>query len=1554
MLLVYIVTFAWSQTLQFQANDKVNDEKKEFRQDDLAFQKEMQLKSKKAIGTIQEVASIKSVKSTIFSENFEGGVVPPAGWSVVNTNALENWKILSTGPIAGSHSAQVLYDEALGQQDEWLVSPSFSLAGKENAFLSFSIKTSYNWMVSPNNNGDLFVKISTNGGTDWTTLWKEDDYGVFADWATLNLDLNISSYVGQADVKIAFQYYALDAAQVILDNILVYDIAANDAGITAIVAPTGTKAPGNYDVVVTLKNFGGSDLTAVDIDYQIGATTGTYNWTGTLAPNAQSNVTIVTGHDFTTLGTYAIVAATDLAGDANAANDQASGSVNIANIVFFESFDVEIPADWTVTTSNVTYPWTRVTTGTYPTTAPHSGAGMLKYASYSVTSGNWSVLYSPMVSLIKNATVKFWMNRDNGYLTTADRVEIYANTAANETGAVLIGTVNRSINLAPVVATGGWYEYAFDVPSAFNGQDYYLLFKGISAYGNNIYVDDISLAGETFIPSASDAGITAIVSPTGTFYAGAKDIVVTLKNFGSDPITDLNIDWDINGTTGSYNWTGTLAGAASTNVTVTNFNFATTGAYTITVTSDLGGDADNTNDQATATVNVFEPFTTPYVQNFDGVTAPALPALWTVLNENADSYAWTTYATGANSAPNAMSIRYNSALAMDDWFFSPKISLQSGSTYKVSFMYRGSAYNESLKLMWGTDNTPVGMTEGVIFDNPSFNFSTYVLVEETITPTTTGLYNFGFHGYSAANMNRIYVDNFSIVEVLANDIEAKGIVAPAFAGVNVPLVLSGKVKNVGTSDNTFDVTVSVTDEALTEVFSNTKNVSLTAGQELTVAFDEWIPATDGTYLITLETELAGDQNAANNTITKTISIVDGLLWGWNIDATGSTSGIVATKLGALANGLIETADDFILPAGEWKIDSIATNGFKSAGVPDPTNFLVIVYANNAGAPGEVVYEAIVPITNPTHQQLVFEEPLILEGGHYWLVVAGNYPEASALAAGRWNWKTMVPLFEGQAMLRDNPNVFGAGATNWTPLTTLGVNVGSTDFSVWGKPYVAYNVTVNVNPTGAGLVEGEESWNLQIEQGTEIELTAAANEGFLFVNWTDGEANVMGIDATLTHTVVADIDIIANFREIVSATIDPIAGSIELANPSNLSTVITWNDATMVSSIVMHDPTGDWELEEGFDYEIVDIDGTTAELTFNFSDMFNKKGIKAIYDIDFEIFFDLGESATYTLSLDLGDFVVVEFKVTDATTGNPISDATLTIEGDEYGAGEYVDVFEPGTYSYSVARFGYNTFEGTFVVVDQNLVINVALEPITFNVTFSVMGENGALMAEVDGIEIMSGDEVALGKDVMFTATPDNGYQVKNWYLNDEPMGFTTTTFNVNDLAADVDVMVEFEMIPVMTYTVTFMVTDQLSNPITDAVITFDGVAAAVGEYVFTNVEAGTYEYSVSREGFVIITGSVEVIDEDVVEHVALIGDNVTTGTFANFSAYPNPFSSQISISNAAVVSRVTIANIIGQNVLDIRTNGAESVVTSTLPAGVYLVTFEAANGDRLVRKMVKK
>ena len=59
---------------------------------------------------------------------------------------------------------------------------------------------------------------------------------------------------------------------------------------------------------------------------------------------------------------------------------------------------------------------------------------------------------------------------------------------------------------------------------------------------------------------------------------------------------------------------------------------------------------------------------------------------------------------------------------------------------------------------------------------------------------------------------------------------------------------------------------------------------------------------------------------------------------------------------------------------------------------------------------------------------------------------------------------------------------------------------------------------------------------------------------------------------------------------------------------------------------------------------------------------------------------------------------------------------------------------------------------------------------------------GTLTAEVDDTAIESGAEVEHDKDVVFTATPADGYRVKGWTLNNEAVaGNTTNNFTVEDL-----------------------------------------------------------------------------------------------------------------------------------------------------------------------------
>ncbi|MCL2027993.1 MAG: T9SS type A sorting domain-containing protein [Bacteroidales bacterium] len=108
----------------------------------------------------------------------------------------------------------------------------------------------------------------------------------------------------------------------------------------------------------------------------------------------------------------------------------------------------------------------------------------------------------------------------------------------------------------------------------------------------------------------------------------------------------------------------------------------------------------------------------------------------------------------------------------------------------------------------------------------------------------------------------------------------------------------------------------------------------------------------------------------------------------------------------------------------------------------------------------------------------------------------------------------------------------------------------------------------------------------------------------------------------------------------------------------------------------------------------------------------------------------------------------------------------------------------------------------------NVSVRVEFEKIpgflfNYDVTFGVIGNNGILTATLDDEPITSGKEVEEGKEVVFTATPNAGYQVKGWVLNGKPLtveelyyyqiqlnGDTwILTMEVED---DLDLKVEFE------------------------------------------------------------------------------------------------------------------------------------------------------------------
>ncbi|MBR5476458.1 MAG: C10 family peptidase [Bacteroidaceae bacterium] len=82
-----------------------------------------------------------------------------------------------------------------------------------------------------------------------------------------------------------------------------------------------------------------------------------------------------------------------------------------------------------------------------------------------------------------------------------------------------------------------------------------------------------------------------------------------------------------------------------------------------------------------------------------------------------------------------------------------------------------------------------------------------------------------------------------------------------------------------------------------------------------------------------------------------------------------------------------------------------------------------------------------------------------------------------------------------------------------------------------KPLVInyYTVTASIGASKGGTAAVNGSATVTVEEGTTVQLTATANEGYTFLNWSlNGE--IVGTEATLDITATEDADYIANFEE----------------------------------------------------------------------------------------------------------------------------------------------------------------------------------------------------------------------------------------------------------------------------------------------------------------------------------------------------------------------------------------------------------------------------------------
>ncbi len=298
---------------------------------------------------------------------------------------------------------------------------------------------------------------------------------------------------------------------------------------------------------------------------------------------------------------------------------------------------------------------------------------------------------------------------------------------------------------------------------------------------------------------------------------------------------------------------------------------------------------------------------------------------------------------------------------------------------------------------------------------------------------------------------------------------------------------------------------------------------------------------------------------------------------------------------------------------------------------------------------------------------------------------------------------------------------------------------------------------------------------------------------------------------------------------------------------------------------------------------------------------------------------------------------VTFDIEDED-GDKITDAIITFDGIEYEPGEYIlEQVKEGTYDYMVERDGFFPVEDK-VTVQDDMTVDVTMIG-AYVAAFDIEDKEGDKITDAiitfDGVKYEPGEYV-------FEDLEAGTYEYEV-----EKDGFFPTEDEIK-VEEDVTVNVTLDK----AHTVTFEVTDIKNNEITDAVITFDGVEYDEGEYIIENIEEGTYDYKVKRDGFLPVENNIDV-DRNVFLKVIMEGETyVDTPVEVELKVFPNPARDKFTVESSEMIKQVRLIDISGQVVKEVFVDALRSEINvSNLHTGVYFMQIQTA--EKVITKHVQ-
>ncbi|MDD2331925.1 MAG: choice-of-anchor D domain-containing protein [Candidatus Cloacimonetes bacterium] len=155
----------------------------------------------------------------------------------------------------------------------------------------------------------------------------------------------------------------------------------------------------------------------------------------------------------------------------------------------------------------------------------------------------------------------------------------------------------------------------------------------------------------------------------------------------------------------------------------------------------------------------------PYVQNFDAVTAPALPLGWTALDNNGDADIWQTYASNPHSAPNAAMIYTDYNSTNDDYLITPPVVLTGNQRMKFWTRCQSTGEPDEVAVLLSSTTPSAEAFTLVALASTPVNYTTYAEITVDLSAYSGTHYIAFARRGDPADGWRLYVDDVRIEDI---------------------------------------------------------------------------------------------------------------------------------------------------------------------------------------------------------------------------------------------------------------------------------------------------------------------------------------------------------------------------------------------------------------------------------------------------------------------------------------------------------------------------------------------------------------------------------------------------------------------------------------------------------------------------------------------------------------------------------------------------------------------------------------------------------------------